>query len=182
MGYIKDIKIGSTTHLIEPTLYAATAGTASAITAAITNFELQTGVTVFLKITTANSASATLNVSSTGAKAIKYNNAAIAASALKANNFYAFVYDGSAWQLVGELNTNTDVNVTHTLATTTKYYVTGTTSATTSTGGDSFDTGIYATATAGELSAVRHSFNVSGAEKAYMTYNNTNQSIEFVFN
>ena len=92
------------------------------------------------------------------------------------------MYDGSAWQLVGELNTNTDVNVRHTLSTTTKFYVTGTTAATTSTGEDNFDTGIYATMTAGELSAVRHSFNVSGAEKAYMYYNNTNQSIEFVFN
>lgn len=100
MGYIKDVKIGSTTHLIEPILYAATAGSASAITASISNFELQTGVVVTLKITTTNSASATLNVNSTGAKTIKYNGAALAGGELVATKFYSFVYDGTDWQLI----------------------------------------------------------------------------------
>ena len=72
-------------------------------------------------------------------------------------------------------------NSLHTLATTTKYYVTGTTSTTTSTGGDSFDTGVYVTATAGELSAVKHSFNVGGTEKARMQYDNDIESIVFSF-
>ena len=70
----------------------------------------------------------------------------------------------------------------HTLAATTKYYITGTTSATTSTGGDSFDTGVYVTATAGELSAVRYSFNISGTEKVHAEWNNTDQCIDFIFN
>ena len=77
--------------------------------------------------------------------------------------------------------TQTDANVTHTLGATTKYYVTGTTSATTSTGGDTFDTGVYVTTTAGELSAARHSWNASGTEKAYTIYNTTDDSIDFVF-
>lgn len=47
----------------------------------------------------------------------------------------------------------TDQNVTNTLATTTKAYVTGTTSATTSTGTQVFDTGVYLDTTAGQLTA-----------------------------
>ena len=73
-------------------------------------------------------------------------------------------------------------NSLHTLATTTKYYVTGSTSNTTNTAGDSFDTGVYVTTTAGELSAVRHTLNVSGTDKAFMTYNSTDNSIDFIFN
>lgn len=179
MGYVKDVQIGSNTHLIEPTIYAATAGTAAAITAAISNFELVTGVIVTIKITTSNNANATLSVNGTTAKSIYYNNAAINANVLQANRVYSLVYDGTYWQVIGELNTYTTL---HTLATTTKYYVTGSTSSTTNTAGDSFDTGVYVTTTAGELSAVRHTLNVSGTDKAYMTYNNTDNSIDFIFN
>lgn len=106
MAHIKQVKIGENTYLLEPAVYAATAG-ASAITAAITNFALDTGVVVNLKITTANAADATLNVNGTGPKAIRYNNENIAAGALKANRFYSLLYDGTYWQLLGELDTNT---------------------------------------------------------------------------
>lgn len=49
--------------------------------------------------------------------------------------------------------TNTDTKVTNTLATTTKAYVTGTTSSSTNTGTQVFDTGIYLDTTAGRLTA-----------------------------
>lgn len=107
MAHIKDVKIGNNTYLVEPTVYAATAGTASAITAAITNFALDTGVVATLKITTANAGNATLNINGTGAKAIRYNNTNIIANVLKINKFYSFVYDGSYWQLINELDTDT---------------------------------------------------------------------------
>lgn len=45
----------------------------------------------------------------------------------------------------------TDVNVTNTLNTTTKFYITGTTSNTTSTGTQVFDSGVYVGSTAGEI-------------------------------
>ena len=48
---------------------------------------------------------------------------------------------------------NTDTKVTNTLATTTKAYVTGTTSATTNTGTQVFDTGVYLDTAAGKLTA-----------------------------
>lgn len=72
-------------------------------------------------------------------------------------------------------------NSLHTLANNTKFYITGCTSSATNTAGDNFDQGIYATTIAGELSAVRYSFNISGTEKAYMTFNITAQSIDFIF-
>ena len=50
-------------------------------------------------------------------------------------------------------STNTDTKVTNTLATTTKAYITGTTSATTNTGTQVFDTEVYLDTTAGTLVA-----------------------------
>lgn len=83
----------------------------------------------------------------------------------------------------GDICNIKDLNdsATHTLNTTTKYYITGTTSVTSSTSGDTFDIGIYTTELPGELSAVRHTLNLSGTDKAYMVWNDTDQSIDFVF-
>lgn len=50
-------------------------------------------------------------------------------------------------------NPNSDTKVTNTLATTTKAYVTGTTSSSTNTGTQVFDTGVYLDTTAGQLTA-----------------------------
>ena len=57
---------------------------------------------------------------------------------------------------------NTDTKVTNTLATTTKAYVTGTTSATTRTGTLVFDTGVYLDTTAGMLTATTFKGALSG--------------------
>lgn len=53
----------------------------------------------------------------------------------------------------GSGSTNTDTKVTNTLAPTTKAYITGTTDATTNTGTQVFDTGVYLDTTAGTLVA-----------------------------
>ena len=78
-------------------------------------------------------------------------------------------------------STDTNNAVAHTKNVNTKYYVTGTTSDSNTTGGDTFDTGVYVTATSGELSAKRHSYNVDSTEKAYSYYNSNTNSIDFVF-
>lgn len=72
--------------------------------------------------------------------------------------------------------TNTDVNVTNTLNTTAKAYLTGTTSATTNTGSQVFDTGVFLTTTAGELQATNfvgkinnHTVNVDVPANAVFT-------------
>ena len=62
---------------------------------------------------------------------------------------------------------DTDVNVTNTLATTTKAYLTGTTSSSTNTGTQIFDTGVYLSTTAGELVATKFTGALNGtADKA----------------
>lgn len=61
-----------------------------------------------------------------------------------------------------KLPTNIDTKVTNTLATTTKAYVTGTTSATTNTGTQVFDTGVYLDTTAGQLVATTFKGALSG--------------------
>ena len=224
-------------------------------------FTLATGARVIIKFTATNSAAnPTLNVNSTGAKAIYYKGIAITAGYLMANKTYQFIYNGTQYDLVGDVDTNTtytslknpyslilkangstltngsydgsaektvdlspaklgaatsghthaldgdkitgtlpiskggtgattaagalnslgaaeaghthttvnghtvesdvpanaiftDGKVTNTLGTTTKAYITGTTSATTSTSGQIFDTGIYIENTAGNLHA-----------------------------
>ena len=80
--------------------------------------------------------------------------------------------------------TDTDTKQNITLATTSKAFITGVTTTPTSTAQaltGVADTGVYLTATAGEVSAVRHSFNSSGTEKAYITYNTTTNALDFVF-
>lgn len=90
---------------------------------AISNFKLVTGSVVFVRFTVTNTVdNPTLNVNSTGAKAIYYRNAAISKGYLAANRVYCFVYDGTQWELVGDINTDTNTKVTQTLTTTDAEY------------------------------------------------------------
>ena len=83
------------------------AGTAAKVVS-LSGFSLVTGAVVFVRFTVTNTAaSPTLNVNSTGAKSIRYRNAAISAGYLAADRTYGFVYDGTYWQLVGDVDTNT---------------------------------------------------------------------------
>ena len=95
---------------IIPTHYGSCSTAAATVekAVALTGFVLATGARVTVRFTVTNTAAnPTLNVNSTGAKAIKYRNAAITAGALAANRVYEFVYDGADWELVGDLDTNT---------------------------------------------------------------------------
>ena len=117
MSYINKVNTGEGTHLIEPTLFAIAGGTASAYTAAISNFELVEGVVVNIKFTTTNSANATLNINNTGARTIKYKGSNIDANALIANRIYSFVCTNTNntyyWDLISSLHT--DVVLPHKL-------------------------------------------------------------------
>lgn len=138
----------------------------------LSGFNLVTGARIMVKFTVTNTAaSPTLNVNNTGAKAIKYRGGAISAGYLAANRVYEFVYDGTDYLLVGDLDTNSDYRVTNTLATTTKAYITGTTSATTNTGTQVFDTGVYLDTTAGKLVATTFAGNLAGNATTATTAN-----------
>lgn len=110
MGYVNKVQVGSDAHLIEPTLFATATKNGTAYSASLDNFILVSGVAVNIKFTATNDAEATLDVNSTGAKDIFYNNAKIAASQLKANHTYSLSYDGTQWQLVGDIDTDTNTN------------------------------------------------------------------------
>lgn len=100
------------THYGTCTTAAATA--AKAVTC--TGFTLVTGAEITVKFTTTNTAAnPTLNVNGTGAKAIQYRGTAIAAGYLAANRTYRFLYDGTYYQLIGDINT--DTNTTYSAAT-----------------------------------------------------------------
>lgn len=94
----------------EASYYYGSCSTAAATTekaVTITGFKLTTGVRVVVKFTVTNTAtSPTLNVTSTGAKAIYYRNAAITAGYIAANRTYEFVYNGTQYELVGDVDTN----------------------------------------------------------------------------
>lgn len=104
----------------------STAAATAAKTVGLTGFTLVTGAIITVRFSATNSAAnPTLNVNNTGAKAIRYRNAAIAAGYLAANRTYTFVYDGRYYQLVGDINvdTNTTYNTgTATTAGLTKLY------------------------------------------------------------
>lgn len=86
----------------------STAAATAAKTVACTSFTLVTGSRIVVKFTVTNTAAnPTLNVNSTGAKAIQYRGAAISAGYLAANRTYEFIYDGTNYQLVGDIDTNT---------------------------------------------------------------------------
>lgn len=79
----------------------STAAATAAKTVTLKNFVLSSGAKVYVKFTIANTASnPTLNVSGTGAKAIRFNNANIPASYLKIG-LYEFIYDGTYWNFIG---------------------------------------------------------------------------------
>lgn len=124
-----------------------------------TGFTLASGSRIIVKFTTTNTASApTLNVNGTGAKPIYYRNAAISTGILAANRTYEFVYNGTQYELIGDINTdtNTDTKVTNTVSTTdTKIYITGTTSSATNTGTQKFASSVFIDATTGGLTATK---------------------------
>ena len=93
------------------------AGTAEkAVTLTAGTFNLETGARVLVKFTVTNTAAnPTLNVASKGAKPIYYRGSAISAGYLAANRTYEFVYNGTQFDLVGDINT--DANTTYSAGT-----------------------------------------------------------------
>lgn len=128
MADISQIKLpNGTTYDIKDTvargvkMYYGTCTTAAATAAkAVTvsadqNFKLTVGALVMVKFTISNSASSvTLNVNSTGAKSIYYNNAVYTGTSTSvcgyANAHFVYMYDGTNWVWVGH---GSDSNTTY---------------------------------------------------------------------
>lgn len=83
-----------------------TPATTAAKAVNVPNFKLITGATISVKFENAVSANnPTLNVTGSGNKPIFYHGNAIAANSLLAKTVYTFVYDGTNWNVVGDLTT-----------------------------------------------------------------------------
>jgi hypothetical protein len=99
-GYIGKLKIGSdgTAYSLGSTAYGvcSTAADEPAKTVEMTGFTLITGATIFVKFTETNSAAnPTLNVNSTGAKALlKYGSSSLN---WQAGAVLCLTYDGTSW-------------------------------------------------------------------------------------
>lgn len=163
-----------------PSWEAITYSTVGAAASSHTHGNIQNGGTLQTTDVTIGSGDKLVITDSSDSNKVARASLAFSASVSSQTQSTKFLREDGTWA-APTYTTNTNNAVTHTLGTTTKYYVTGTTSATGTTSGDTFDTGVYVTTTAGELSAVRLSYNVSGTQKAYSAYNTTDDCIDFIF-
>ena len=115
---INSLKLGSGTYVF--TTPYATCDTAAATAAKVatttpgSNFSLETGARITVKFTVTNTAAnPTLNVNSTGAKAIYYRGSAISAGYLAKDRTYEFVYNGTQYEFIGDIDTDTNTNTSH---------------------------------------------------------------------
>lgn len=83
----------------------STAAATTNKTVALPGYALAAGSLIAVRFTYAVPASATLNVNSTGAKLIYWQNAAITAGVINAGNTCLFIYDGSYYRLLS-IDTN----------------------------------------------------------------------------
>lgn len=115
---ISKVNVSNTEHQIVGSPRYATCSTAAATAAKVASiadgsstFMLENGVRICVKFTYANTVSApTLNVASTGAKAIYWHGAALTSSQYwQAGAVVDFVYNGTQWELVGVAKDNNTV-------------------------------------------------------------------------
>ena len=87
----------------------STAGDTTVKTVVCSGFNLVAGATITITFTATNTATdPSLNVNNTGAKPIHYRGETIAPSYLAVNHTYSFVYDGSTYNLIGDIDTDVD--------------------------------------------------------------------------
>lgn len=116
---ISKVNISGTDHQIVGSPRYATCSTAAATAAKVatiadgsSTFSLEKGARICVSFTYANTASAaTLNVASTGAKAICWQGSALVSSQYwQAGAVVDFVYDGNGWSIVGVAKDNNSTN------------------------------------------------------------------------
>lgn len=104
---IDGVDFDGTADIMHYATCSTAAGTAAkAVT--VTGYKLVAGAWVTVKFGNTNTAAnPTLNVSNTGAKAIHYRGAAVAAGVLAQGRTYGLVYNGTQYELIGDIDTNT---------------------------------------------------------------------------
>ena len=85
-------------------LTCSTAAATAAKTVSLENYELKDGNVIYIKFTNDNTAaSPTLNINSTGAKAINYRGSAVDSSYIKSKKIYQMFYTNGVYEIVGDL-------------------------------------------------------------------------------
>ena len=115
-SYIAQVNIGGTLYPVGSSLYGtcATEAATATKTATVNGFDtLTSGVTVFIKFTYNNTSTtaAKLGINSTAAKEIHVKGKPTTSfdiSPWAANEIVAFTYDGTYWNLISGLDTNTE--------------------------------------------------------------------------
>lgn len=101
--YLDGVGFNGTANISHYATCTTSGGTAAKV-CSITGFSLVTGARVIVRFSYANTAAnPTLNVSSTGAKAIYYKGSAIPVNYIKQYTVLELVYNGSYWYVVGDL-------------------------------------------------------------------------------
>ena len=96
----------------------STAAATATKTVDCAGFKLVTGAEITVKFTVTNNATKpTLNVNGTGARPIFYRGSPIATGYLAVGRVYTFRYDGAHYELVGDVNTDSDTKVSQNLTT-----------------------------------------------------------------
>lgn len=108
MSYVGKVAVGGSTHLVGSTLYGTCstgASTAAKVVTCASFDKLEIGITIHVKFTNQNTAaSPTLNVNSTGAKAIVgmlsdtgSSSTSVTTPNWAAGSVVSFTYDGTSW-------------------------------------------------------------------------------------
>jgi hypothetical protein len=103
---IVTLNIDNETYSCRPYVTCSSTKTTVGKTASYSGFTLVEGATILVKFTNGNTATnPTLNVNSTGAKSIYWNNTNVTSDVIVANNIYELYYDGTNWVILGGVNT-----------------------------------------------------------------------------
>lgn len=159
---------------------SSTAASVKAKTATISGYKLVSGALVLIEFAFSNTASdPTLNISNTGDKPILYSGLSVSVNNpnLKAHHIYMLRYNGTNYDIVGDIDFDNDTKVKNILSNSSKAYVTGTTSSTTNTGTQVFDSGVFLETSAGGLRVA--SLNIG--DGARLSYDSANDAIKVTF-
>lgn len=124
---IVTLNIDSQDYSCRPFTTCSTANGTVAKTVTYSGFSLVQGATILVKFTNGNTATnPTLNVNSTGAKSIYWNNTNVESGMIVANNVYELYYDGTNWLILGGVDTTGSAakTVTTSSITLSQYYTT----------------------------------------------------------
>lgn len=104
MAYVYAVELeNNESYRIQPLLYVTPTLTNNTYSASLQDFEITTGVSIYVEIGNTNPNSPLLNINNSGAKSIIYDGTPLAENTLQPGRIYNLVYNGVAWNIAGEL-------------------------------------------------------------------------------